>query len=208
MDEAVRKVTAFIIRKRDGVKELLVFKHPTAGIQIPAGTVAEGEDLEVALRREVCEETGLKSVETQEYLGCLENELEEAERVVARNTYVYIEPDLNSIPYRQKLPRGLTVQYISAHEDFTQISYTEYYNFTDIQYILHDYTGWVPSENLSTQKTRYFYHLTTLEETEDEWEVKGDLGHIFNPHWTPLSPKPQLVEDQDKWLVFVLEKIR
>ncbi len=207
MDEAVRKVTAFITRKRDGVKELLVFKHPTAGIQIPAGTVSEGEDLEVALRREVCEETGLKSVETQEYLGCLENELEEAERVVARTTYVYIEPDLNAIPYRQKLPRGLTVKCNSVHEDFTQISYTEYYNSPDIKYILHDYTGWVPSENLSAQKTRYFYHLTTLEETEDEWEVKGDPGHIFKPHWTPLSPKPQLVENQDKRLDFVWEKI-
>ena len=126
MDEAVRKVTAFIIRKRDGVKELLVFKHPTAGIQIPAGTVAEGEDLEVALRREVCEETGLKSVETQEYLGCLENELEEAERVVARNTYVYIEPDLNSIPYRQKLPRGLTVQYSTfLHMKISRKSHTQ-----------------------------------------------------------------------------------
>ena len=39
MNEIVQKVTAFIVRERNGVKELLVFKHPTTGIQIPAGTV-------------------------------------------------------------------------------------------------------------------------------------------------------------------------
>jgi len=39
MNEAVQKVTAFIMRESNGVKELLVFKHATTGIQIPAGTV-------------------------------------------------------------------------------------------------------------------------------------------------------------------------
>ena len=68
MNEIIQKVTAFIIRERRGVKELLVFKHPTAGIQIPAGTVEAGEDLEAAVKREVYEETGLQSVEIEGYL--------------------------------------------------------------------------------------------------------------------------------------------
>ena len=63
MNKVVQKVTAFIVRERDGVKELLVFKHPTAGIQIPAGTVEKDEDIETAVKRETYEETGLQFVE-------------------------------------------------------------------------------------------------------------------------------------------------
>ena len=59
MNENIQKVTAFIIRESNGIKELLVFKHPTAGIQIPAGTVEKDEDIETAVRREAHEETGL-----------------------------------------------------------------------------------------------------------------------------------------------------
>jgi ADP-ribose pyrophosphatase YjhB (NUDIX family) len=55
------KVVAYITRKRDGNMELLVFTHrdfPEAGLQVPAGTVEEGEMPEQALWREVSEETG------------------------------------------------------------------------------------------------------------------------------------------------------
>ena len=93
--EVVQKVTAFIVRERNGVKELLVFKHPTGGVQIPAGTVEGGEDLETAVKREAYEETGLRAVEIEAYLGCFENELGEGERIIAKTTQVYIEPDLN-----------------------------------------------------------------------------------------------------------------
>ena len=102
MNKLVQKVTAFIVRERDGVKELLVFKHPTAGIQIPAGTVEEGEDIETAVQRETYEETGLQFVEIEDYLGCFENELEEGQRIIAETTQVYIEPNLEAIPYQAK----------------------------------------------------------------------------------------------------------
>ena len=59
MSELIEKVTAFITQERNGVKALLVFKHPTAGIQIPAGTVEVGEDIETAVQREAHEELSL-----------------------------------------------------------------------------------------------------------------------------------------------------
>ena len=70
MNESIQKVTAFITQKRNGLNTLLVFKHPTASIQIPAGTVEVGEDIETAVQREVHEETGLQHVK-------IENELDE-----------------------------------------------------------------------------------------------------------------------------------
>ena len=209
MNEIIQKVTAFIVRERSGVKELLVFKHPTAGVQIPAGTVEEGEDLETAVKREAYEETGLQSVEIENYLGCFENELESNQRIIAETTRVYIEPNLNAIPYKRKQPKGLTVDYLSTQEDFTYISYIEYEydKFHKPICIDANITGWVPNENLSAEKKRHFFLMSTQEETADAWELKSDLGHIFKPYWTPLSPKPKIISPQDRWLDFVYEKI-
>ena len=209
MNEVVQKVTAFIVRERNGVKELLVFKHPTAGVQIPAGTVEKGEDIETAVRRETYEETGLQFVEIENYLGCFENELENNQRIIAETTQVYIEPSLTAIPYKRKLPKGLTVNYLSTGEDFTHISYIEYEYDKSHKPIRIDsnITGWIPNENLSAQKKRHFYLMSTQEETADAWELKSDMGHIFKPYWTPLSPKPDIIPPQDKWLDFVYAKI-
>ncbi|MCP5097606.1 MAG: NUDIX domain-containing protein, partial [Chloroflexi bacterium] len=57
MDDAVYKVTAFITRRVANETQLLVFQHPTAGIQLPAGTVETGELAETAVLREITEET-------------------------------------------------------------------------------------------------------------------------------------------------------
>ena len=209
MNKIVQKVTAFIVRENNGVKELLVFKHPTAGIQIPAGTVEEDEDLETAVKRETEEETGLRFVNIEKYLGCFENELEDNQRIIAETTEVYIEPDLTAIPYKRKLPKGLTVDYFSTQKDFTHISYIEYEydQFYEPICINANITGWVPNEKVSAQKKRHFFHLSTREETKDAWELESDQGHIFKPYWTPLSPKPDIISPQDRWLDFVYARI-
>ena len=181
MNQTVQKVTAFIVREKDGIKELLVFKHPTAGVQIPAGTVEKGENIEVAVKREAYEETGLQFVKIENYLGCFENELENNQRIIAETTPVYIEPNLSAIPYKRKLPKGLTIDYLSTQEDFTRISYIEYEydQFYKPIHIDANITGWVPNENLSAQKKRHFFLMSTQEKTADAWELKSDMGHIF-----------------------------
>ena len=58
--------------------KLLVFSHtcyPEAGIQVPAGTVEEGEPLDEAVLREAREETGLEGLRIQSYLGVREYDL-------------------------------------------------------------------------------------------------------------------------------------
>jgi 8-oxo-dGTP diphosphatase len=70
----VHKVVAYIT---DGDK-LLVFSHPhhpEAGIQVPAGTVEEGESPIDAVLREAREETGLDELEVRSYLGVREYDL-------------------------------------------------------------------------------------------------------------------------------------
>lgn len=55
----LEKVTAFVLPPGEARREVLVFRHPTAGVQLPAGTVEEGEAPEAAVLREVFEETGI-----------------------------------------------------------------------------------------------------------------------------------------------------
>ena len=141
-------------------------------------------------------------------LGRIENELEKNERIVAKTTPIYSNPRLRLNVYKEELTRGLTVNYNSTHAEFTQISYVEYDNMADPTQIRCNITGWVPTENLSMRKTRYFFQLTTPGETADEWEVEGDREHVFALFWAPLSATPPIVPPQDKWLKNIYEEIR
>jgi 8-oxo-dGTP diphosphatase len=70
----VHKVVAYITQG----DKLLVFSHPyhpEAGIQVPAGTVEEGEPPREAVLREAQEETGLDDLEMRSYLGVREYDL-------------------------------------------------------------------------------------------------------------------------------------
>ncbi len=86
------KVTAFITRDVPDDRELLVFQHPTAGIQLPAGTVNAGESLEAALFRETREETGLTDVALVKHLCTIQQPLEPGERIIVRDTILQASP--------------------------------------------------------------------------------------------------------------------
>ena len=62
------KVLAYVTRG----EELLVFRHrdfPDAGLQVPAGTIEEGEDPQDAALREAREESGLTDIRVVGFLG-------------------------------------------------------------------------------------------------------------------------------------------
>jgi len=64
----VAKAQAYITRGA----QLLVFEHvgiPEAGIQVPSGTIEDGESTEAAALREAHEETGLGTLQVVGFLG-------------------------------------------------------------------------------------------------------------------------------------------
>ncbi len=72
--EVVEKVVAYITRN----SQLLVFqhtKHPEAGIQVPAGTLEQGEISAEAVLREAYEETGLTALRVVRFLGTREHDV-------------------------------------------------------------------------------------------------------------------------------------
>lgn len=65
----IPKVSVFVI---DADDRLLVFEHPrspTAGVQLPAGTMEPGEEPVAAAFRELCEETGKDSFEITRFVA-------------------------------------------------------------------------------------------------------------------------------------------
>ncbi len=89
----LEKVTAFVTRSGPTGQELLLFRHPHAGIQLPAGTVEEGETPEQAVLREAMEETGLSNLRLGSLLGRHEQALPENFHAVLRSTTVYSRAD-------------------------------------------------------------------------------------------------------------------
>lgn len=67
------KACAVVLRDGGGYRELLVFRHPSAGFQLVKGGVEPGETVEAAALRELLEESGLRG-STPEALGQAEIE--------------------------------------------------------------------------------------------------------------------------------------
>jgi 8-oxo-dGTP pyrophosphatase MutT (NUDIX family) len=81
-----KKVLAYITRQTKTGPELLIFAHrdyPEAGLQVPGGTLDQGEDPLTGVLREVKEETGLEHFTSVKLLG-------ETEYVATKNKEIHL----------------------------------------------------------------------------------------------------------------------
>lgn len=202
MPGTLDKVTAFITRNAAGGQELLLFQHPYAGCQIPAGTVEAGETPEQAALREAAEETGLSGFTLLACLGVQESSLPAGRRVIMAETPVTARPDSHSFAWA-RLRRGLTVELTGrAANGYIQATWLEHDRFPDPQYISMQITGWLPESALGERLRRHFFHLAYAGESPARWEIYTDR-HFFAPFWAPLDDLPQIVSPQDEWLAYL-----
>ncbi|EGQ7975962.1 NUDIX domain-containing protein [Vibrio parahaemolyticus] len=78
MEERIRnrevKVCPVVLRKSGNNRELLLFEHPLAEVQLVKGTLEQSDiSIESAALRELEEESGLSSVSRTHYLGSWES---------------------------------------------------------------------------------------------------------------------------------------
>ncbi len=201
----LEKVTAFITRAGPAGVELMLFQHPNAGIQIPAGTVEEGETLEQAVLREASEETGLSHVRIVRHIGWRDELPPGATHVILHPTAVYSRPDPTSSNWA-RFRRGTAVRLLRHAAGFAQITYEEGDRYPDPTYITYQITGWVPEDALAGANRRHFFHLACDEETSTRWSVFTD-HHTFQPFWAPLANLPEIVAPQGEWLEFIKNDI-
>lgn len=201
MSRMLEKVTAFVTRSGPQGDELLMFKHPNAGFQIPAGTVEAGESPEEAVCREAAEETGLSGFELRAGLGSDDWRPPEHLRYVAERTTVYSRPDPTSFDWSY-LPRGAMVHVERAVPGFSQVTFQEWDRWPDRSYLSMRITGWVRDGALATVRRRHFFHLVHPGDTPARWIVPID-NHVFSLFWAPLDRLPRPVSPQDGWLAFL-----
>ena len=203
MENVLGKVTCFITREHCNKRELLFIQHPSAGIQIPAGTVEKNENYQQAALREAIEETGLKDFASCKQIGTKEQKLA-GQYVTFDKAKIYAKPNLVSFQWAE-IRRGILVSHERAYQDFIQISYKEGDKFPEPNFISYQITGWTKEINLASRISRKFYHLQSASQA-DEWEVDTD-GQRFKLFWRPLDNLPQVVAPQNEWLDYILREL-
>ncbi len=96
MKTRVKKVVAYATSS----DRLLVFEHrdsPEAGLQVPAGTIKDGEPPEEAVLREFFEETGLSDVKCVQFLGRAEYDISPYRYEIQDRYFFHLEID-ESVP--------------------------------------------------------------------------------------------------------------
>lgn len=100
--ERPQKVVAYVVHH----DRLLVFRHTDdalidqSGIQVPAGTVKNGERPEEAVLREAYEETGLTELRIVRYLGAGEYDMRPYANAVHVRHYFHLTVDGDHVPHQ------------------------------------------------------------------------------------------------------------
>ena len=87
-----RKGFAYVTHGAAGRERLLIFSHPhapEAGLQVPAGTLEEGESPEVGALREAHEETGLSELELVGFLGEQRRDMRDVGKTELHHRYFF-----------------------------------------------------------------------------------------------------------------------
>jgi 8-oxo-dGTP pyrophosphatase MutT (NUDIX family) len=198
--EAQRKVTCFVTRGAGATAELLVFWHAYSGIQVPAGSVEDGETFEEGARREVFEETALADLALVGHLGSRTYELSEKWAVLRREVSLRVSPEPDAAVTRWKLGRHLNIGVVDRKPGFARIVYAEEDLESPDGIVFARFEGWVLEDDLYACQERHFYHFRAPAGTPDKWQTIENAVHEFHLYWVALSPKPALVASNQAWL--------
>jgi len=205
VDRVLEKVTAFITSGEGAETRLLLFEHPTTGIQIPAGTVEDAESHVEAALREAMEESGLTDLEVCKCIGFADTQLPDDQYAILNKTKVYARPNRTSFDWAE-FRRGVLCACTRQENDFLLLTYTEYDRYRDPQYVTYSITGWVPSDMVTQRQRRYYYHLVYKGDSADTWIQFSD-HHDFRPFWALLTDLPKIIAPQRAWLDYVTQEL-
>ena len=196
----IAKVTAFVTRPAPSGHghELLVSRHPDAGIQLPAGSVEPGEAFAAAALREVLEETGLRGTQVVAHLGTRVSDLHEL-KVFCAEAPLRMGPSPDAA-LLATLPRGWWCRPLGRQGDYCEVQYEELDRNTQPEQVIVRFTGWVQSQLLADRMERAYFHLQCTRPTPERWLQRAEGRFDFECHWLPLLPKPDIRSPQQAWI--------
>lgn len=199
----LRKVTCFVVRRRGEGWQVLLLRHPNAGVQYPAGTIEPGETPAEAALREAIEEAGLPTFGKVSAAGELAEELAAPIWLTAASTPLYARPDGSRLPWAPvDLRAGLTVIGERETDEMVQVTYEEFDRFPDPQHVTVRLTGWAPRAALTRARRRWFFLLPFAGSAPEAWDHAAD-GHTWRLFWAPADDLPPIVEPQDRWTTYL-----
>lgn len=201
-DELVEKVVAIITRGSGAETEILVFRHRFSGPQLPAGTVERDEPVDLALLREVREETGLERVTAATKVSMLDERLAPDDLMVTERVTPLSEPRIGAVPVEGKVRRGMGFHCWGERAGYACIAYRQG-DMASAAAGEADVKAWIPTSAISRRVRRHVYHLHPAEETPSEWVVKdaeADIGLDFLAYWAPLWGPLGLHPIQESWM--------
>lgn len=186
---SLEKVTCFCVRYIDGVEQLLLIKHPTAGFQVPAGSVEHGELPVDAASREVFEETGLGSdvIMSSRLIHIEQKRLSDAD------TFLLRYPS-QAEPGDRYFRRGLPVEVVND-----QIIYREWDFNTDPPRVTGTSTCAWSLGDCATSLNRYYYVFEVNPGGDRSWGVNADR-HNWEVSWYSIPLKVDLISRQSHWM--------
>jgi 8-oxo-dGTP pyrophosphatase MutT (NUDIX family) len=197
---ALAKVTAYITQGQGELSRLLIFRHPNAGLQLPAGTVEVGESVEAAAHREALEETGLAGLRLIRYLGAQSATLAPDIRAVIRPSKLFDAPAPDASTTGVHLQRGRYLHFIQPIGPYAEVR-TEDDDAPDAAT-----GGFVRQSVLTSQLERHHFHFVFDRPTGDTWQVATD-NRLFTLFWAPLRRELGLEPPQDTWLAFAYDEL-
>jgi ADP-ribose pyrophosphatase YjhB (NUDIX family) len=197
-----RKVTAFVTRDTATGTELCVFWHAGAGVQVPAGTVEDGEDYETAARREAAEETGLDDLELVQRIGVRTYDAPENHAWLLHNVKLQTRPDPQAPVTSWQLGR-VQVRVVDTADGHARVLYEEAdFDAPEADRLVYArLEGWVPLAEVAFRQERAFFHFRTTGPAPESWLHQAEPEYVFHLRWTPLPPKAEaLIPPQQAWL--------
>jgi len=179
----ILKVTIFAVHQGC----VLVFDHPLAETQFPAGTVDLDESPENAAVRELAEETGIQ-VDDVEYLGTTFTRREDdlaytLETVVADDGL--------------RIPRGYRVHVLGSDGERIRFTRRESDHSEQPPLVLSESAGLTSPQSLTRRIERHFYRAQARNAAPWSWE--GDDGHVWLCHFVEIN-EVQAFGEQQGWL--------
>lgn len=196
-----QKVTTFVLRDAPDGTELLTFLHPSAGRQIPAGSVEPDEEPQAAAMREVLEETGVSDLRGLTQIGQMDEDL--GEQAVALHDTALMDGSGARI---DSIQRGHRVAVEAVEDSRLRVTRLVYdFNLDPPKQLLQP-VGWAMRDQFARRISRRFYVATATNTDVDRWQQSAD-GHVFTVEWCALSPELTLIDGQQEWLITYFDKL-